>query len=74
MKKLVVSRKIIRWLLLLQEFNITIANKLGKSNVVANYLSKLSKNGNGEQVHNSFPDERLFEISIHTPWFVDIAN
>jgi len=44
MKKLVVSGRIIRWLLLLQEFNVNIVDKLGKANVVANFLSRLSRN------------------------------
>jgi len=74
MNKLVVSGRIIRWLLLLQEFNVTIIDKPRKANVVADFLSKLIGVRNDELVEDSFPDEKLFAISIHTPWFVDIAN
>jgi len=42
MKKLDVNARIIRWLLLLQQFVLTIINKPGKENVVAYFLSRLN--------------------------------
>ena len=36
------SARIIRWFLLLQEFDITILDKPGKHNVVADFLSRLT--------------------------------
>lgn len=36
--KLVTNGRITHWLLLLQEFNITIKDRLGKENLVANFL------------------------------------
>jgi len=38
MNKPLTSGRVTRWLLLLHEFNITIVDRLGKSNVVADYL------------------------------------
>lgn len=38
MNKPLTSSRVTRWLLLLQEFNITIVDRPGKSNVVAYYL------------------------------------
>jgi len=66
MNKLVLSGRIIRWLLLLQEFNATIIDKLGKDNMVTDLFSRLSRNKDDEQVQDSFPDKRLFTISAHT--------
>lgn len=36
-----VNGRIIRWLLLLQEFDLTIVDKLGKHNVIAYFLLRL---------------------------------
>lgn len=74
MNKVVVGGCIIRWLLFLQEFDITIVNKLGKDNFVADFLSGMVLQGNDEAVNDAFPDEHLFSISVQAPWFADIAN
>ena len=37
-----VNARIIRWLLLLQQFDLTIIDKLGKENVVADFLSRVN--------------------------------
>eukprot|EP00253_Pinus_taeda_P016480 PITA_16480 len=41
MNKLDVNARTIRWLLLLQQFDLTIVDKPGKENVVADFLSRL---------------------------------
>lgn len=69
-----VSGRIIRCLLLFQEFNITIIDKLDKANIVDKFLSRMRRNRDDEQMQDYFSNERLFVISIHTPWFTDIAN
>ena len=42
MNKLDVNAKIIRWLLLLQKFDLTIVDKPGKENVVANIFVQIN--------------------------------
>jgi hypothetical protein len=74
MKKYVTNARVTRWLLLLQEFDITILDKPGKDNVVADFLSRLTNNNDATPVDDSFPDEYLFTVSTHSPWYADIAN
>eukprot|EP00253_Pinus_taeda_P027974 PITA_27974 len=70
-----VNARIIRWLLLLQQFDLTIVDKPGRENVVANFLSRLDLPAGEEgTVDDQMPDENLFSISILSPWFADIAN
>ena len=75
MNKPNVNARIIRWLLLSQHFDLTIIDKPGKENVVADFLSRLVLPG-GEEVivDGQMLDEHLFAISVLSLWFADIAN
>lgn len=74
MNKPITPGRITRWLLLLKEFDITIVDKPGKDNVVAEFLSRLNTNGENLPVEDNFLDEHIFAISTLTPWYADIAN
>ena len=65
----------IRWILLLQEFNITIKDKNGVENVVADHLLCLTFNESMDAlpIRDSLPDEQLFCISTLS-WYADIVN
>ena len=74
MNKPITKGRITRWLLLPQEFNVIVIDRPGKENQVADFLSHLNTEGENVLVFDEFPDEHLFAISTHTPWFIDIAN
>ena len=57
---------LIRWVLLLQEFDLEIKDKKNNENSVANHLSRLYIPGGGD-IGDTFPDERLLVISSHAP-------
>lgn len=70
-----VNARIIRWLLLLQQFVLTIIYKRRKENVGANFLLRLTLPAeNEEMVDDQLPNEYLFAILVISPWFADIAN
>ncbi|CAN6566252.1 unnamed protein product [Malus baccata var. baccata] len=68
--------RMIRWILLLQEFDLEIRDKKGRENVVADHLSRLIIPTASEEdslpLRESFPDEQLFAVHFRTPWFADI--
>ncbi|BBG92848.1 transposable element gene [Prunus dulcis] len=70
--------RLIRWVLLLQEFDLEIQDKKGSENVVADHLSRLiipaATEADSLPLSESFPDEQLFAVKIDTPWFADIVN
>ena len=69
--------RLIRWILLLQEFDLEIRDKKGTENSVADHLSRLQNSPSlGETpIDDSFTDDQLFRVeSVPTPWFADIAN
>ena len=74
MKKPITNDRVTRWLLLLQEFNITVTNRRGKENQVANFLSRFNTKRDNVAIFYEFPDEHLFALATHTPWFADIFN
>ena len=75
MNKTNVNARIIIWLLILQQFDLTIIDKPGKENVFADFLSRLDLPvGEEGMVDDQLPDEHLFSISSLSPWFDDIAN
>ena len=67
--------RLIRWVILLQEFNIQIRDKKGVENVVINHLSRLTiaHNTNNPPIFDEFPEESLLTVSI-APWYAHIAN
>ncbi|CAN6554874.1 unnamed protein product [Malus baccata var. baccata] len=70
--------RLIRWILLLQEFDLEIRDKKGSENVVADHLSRLNIPTASEEdslpLRESFPDEQLFAVQFCTPWFADIMH
>ena len=74
MKKPLNSGRVTRWLLLLQEFNITIVDRPRKSNVVAYYLSRLNNPNEVIPVDDDFLDGHIFVVSTDSPWSADITN
>ena len=66
--------RLIRWILLLQEFDIEIKDKKGAENVVADHLSRLVREEDPIPLVEMFLDEQLLRIEVSAPWFADIVN
>ena len=69
--------RLIRWVLLLQEFDLEIKDKKGTENLIADHLSRLqlSEQKRESPIVENFPDEQLFAMkSISAPWYADIVN
>ncbi|XP_062028336.1 uncharacterized protein LOC133744212 [Rosa rugosa] len=66
--------RLIRWILLLQEFDVEIKDKKGSENVVADHLSRLVHGEDAIPLVETFPDEQLFGIEVSEPWYADIVN
>ncbi|GKC65986.1 reverse transcriptase domain-containing protein [Tanacetum coccineum] len=76
-KKQDAKPRLIRWILLLQKFDIEIKDKKGTKNVVADHLSRIDNDETSEDsdVDDNFPGETLMEITTNdTPWFADFEN
>ncbi|KAI3669358.1 hypothetical protein L6452_40591 [Arctium lappa] len=67
LKKKNAKPRLIRWILLLQEFNLEIRDKSGAENLVADHLSRITFNGEQSPLKDDFPDEHLFIIAKDSP-------
>ena len=65
--------RLIRWVLLFQEFDLEIKDKKGTENLVADYLPRLEGARDEAHVNDDFPDEQLLAIEDKrvVPWFSD---
>lgn len=68
--------RLIRWVLLLQEFDLEIKDLKGTENQAADHLSRLELQAETNvPLEDSFLDEQLFWVrKISRPWFADLAN
>ena len=77
MSKKEAKPRLIRWVLLLQEFDLEIKDKKGCDNVIADHLSRVERSTAEEEkiiLTENFPDEQLFKVSFQLPWYADIVN
>ena len=77
MSKKEAKPRLIRWVLLLQEFDLEIKDKKGCDNVIADHLSRVERSADEEDkviLTENFLDEQLFKVSFQLPWYADIVN
>ncbi|GJW48143.1 reverse transcriptase domain-containing protein [Tanacetum coccineum] len=74
--------RLLRWVLLLQEFDFSVIDTKGAENYAADHLSRLENPYENvfdpKEINETFPLETLNTVTSHddqrTPWFTDIAN
>ena len=71
LKKPNAKPKLIRWMLLLQEFDIEIRDKSGVENLVADHPSQILQTLKPLPIRETFPDEQLLELWGKDLWYAD---
>ncbi|GJY91558.1 reverse transcriptase domain-containing protein [Tanacetum coccineum] len=74
--------RLLRWILLLQEFDVVIRDKKGAENLAVDHLSRLENPHQSElekkEITETFPLETLGMVTFrgddNAPWFADFAN
>ena len=79
LKKADSKPRLIRWMLLLQEFDIEILDRSWAHNLVVDHLSRIEKGEDNIPIQDHFSDEVLLTLTIMKgmflePWFADIVN
>jgi hypothetical protein len=67
--------RLIRWILLLQEFDLEIKDKKGVENSIAGHLSIMYFEKPQElPIYDAMRDDMLYRITRSDPWYTDIVN
>nr|GFA19779.1 reverse transcriptase domain-containing protein [Tanacetum cinerariifolium] len=80
--KKVAKARLLRWVLLLQEFDFKVLDTKGAENLVADHLSRLENPYENvldpKEINETFPLETLSMVNFRddssAPWFADFAN
>jgi predicted ATP-dependent Lon-type protease len=65
----------IRWILLLQEFDVEVRDKKGVENVVPNHLSRMiRRQDDKEPIEDKMRDGHLYRIIDEDTWMIDIIR
>ena len=71
-----VKPRLIRWILLLQKFDLEVVDRKGTENQVADHLSRLKVNLKCHEkieINDEIPDEKILYAKT-IPWYADIVN
>ncbi|WVZ48669.1 hypothetical protein U9M48_000088, partial [Paspalum notatum var. saurae] len=63
--------RLIRWILMLQEFDVEIRDKKGVENVVADHLSRMSHSKGGPPIEDALRDDTLYAVIDKDSWMLD---
>ena len=68
--------RLIRWILLLQEFDLQIKDKSGAENIVTDHLSRmeLPRKELELPIDDYFRGEQLLQMQSLVPWYADFVN
>nr|GEZ89949.1 reverse transcriptase domain-containing protein [Tanacetum cinerariifolium] len=76
-----VKARLLRWILLLQEFDFKVIDTRGAENYAAHHLSRLENPYENifdpKEINKTFPLESLNKVAHNdpsTPWYADLAN
>ena len=67
MTKKDVKPRLIRWIFLLQEFDLEIRDKRGSENLVTGHLSRILVGDDNLPLKDTFPNEQLFSLNSKVP-------
>jgi len=67
--------RLIRWILLLQEFDLEIKDEKGVENLVADHLSRMQiEDKHDLPINDYLQDDTLLKVSAAYPWYANIVN
>jgi hypothetical protein len=66
--------RLIRWILLLQEFDVEIRDKKGSENVVVDYLSRMNREDDKEPIEDKMKDDHLYRVLDKDTWMINIIR
>ena len=66
--------KIIRWIILLQEFDLEIKEQKGAENSITHHFSRIPTIKEDLRLREIFLEVQLLFVNLSTPWYANIVN
>ncbi|WVZ63711.1 hypothetical protein U9M48_013320 [Paspalum notatum var. saurae] len=66
--------RLIRWILMLQEFDVEIRDKKGVENVVADHLSRMNRDKGGPTIEDALRDDILYAVLDKDSWMIEVIR
>jgi hypothetical protein len=66
--------RLIKWILLLQEFDVEIRDKKGSENVLGDHLSRMNHEDDKEPIEDKMRDDHLYHILDKDIWMINIIR
>ena len=66
--------RLIRWILMLQEFDVEIRDKKGIENVVADHLSRMNHEKEGLPIEDAMRDDTPYAVLDKDTWMIDVIR
>ena len=66
--------RLIRWILMLQEFDVEIRDRKGVENVVADHLSRMKHDKEGLPIEDAMRDDTLYAVLDKDTWMRDVIR
>jgi hypothetical protein len=66
--------RLIRWIILLQEFDVEIRDKKGLENVVADHLSRMNHEDDKDPIEDKMRDDHLYRVLDKDTWMINIIR
>jgi hypothetical protein len=66
--------RLIKWILLLQEFDVEIRDKKGSENVVADHLSRMNHEDDKDPIEDKMRDDHLYRVHDKDIWMINIIR
>jgi hypothetical protein len=66
--------RLIRWILLSQEFDVEIRDKKGSENVVADHLLRMNRKDDKEPIEDKMRDDHLYRALDKETWMINIIR
>ena len=66
--------QLLRWIMLLQEFDLEIRDKKGADNCMVDHLYRMQIQGLDLPINDYLRDDTILKVTTTSPWYANLVN